>query len=402
MIDIRQLRREEVAEALRLSEFAFQYELTDEERARRVETTNPEQVWACFADGALAAKMTLLPLQTWLHGKPFAAGGVASVATWPEYRRQGLVARLLKLALELMKADGQTLSFLHPFAFAFYRKYGWETYVDIKSYTLEAAQLPAFAPVPGTMRRTSDWRELSGVYAEYAAGYNGAIARDERWWTDRIFARKKGLSAVYVNEAGQARGYVRYIVRDSVMTVHELVHLDHEARRGLWRFIANHDSMLRKVVLKAPSDDDLPFLLADPRIKQEIGPYFMARVVDAEALLRQFPFAPEAAGGTLRLRLRDEFAPWNDGAYEVAFGAGSGGEARVTRLAPDAAEAARDGAAASEGEAACDIQTLAALLLGYKRPAELARIGRLVAGEAAVALLEAALPRRTTYLPDYF
>ncbi|WP_135555480.1 GNAT family N-acetyltransferase [Paenibacillus cymbidii] len=398
MIDIRQLRREEVAEALRLSEFAFQYELTDEERARRVETTNPEQVWACFVDGALAAKLSLLPLHTWLHGKPFALGGVASVATWPEFRRQGLVARLLKLALERMKAGGQTLSFLHPFEFGFYRKYGWETYVDIKSYTIEAAQLPTFAAVPGKMRRTDDWRELREVYAAYAADYNGAIARDERWWTDRIFARKKGFSAVYDNEAGQARGYVRYLVRDSVMTVHELVHLDEEARRGLWRFIANHDSMLRKVELKAPSDDDLPFLLADPRIKQEVEPYFMARVVDAEALLRLFPFAPAAAGGTLRLRLRDEFALWNDGAYEVAFGAGPGGEARVTRPAAADAEAAGSG----DDAAACDIQTLASLLMGYKRPAELARIGRLAASEAAVALLEAALPRRTTYLPDYF
>ncbi|TKH33755.1 GNAT family N-acetyltransferase, partial [Paenibacillus polymyxa] len=40
----------------------------------------------------------------------------------------GMVSRLLTHALEEMKTAGQSLSFLHPFSFAFYRKFGWETY----------------------------------------------------------------------------------------------------------------------------------------------------------------------------------------------------------------------------------------------------------------------------------
>ncbi len=51
-------------------------------------------------------------------------GGVAGVATYPEYRRSGYVKELLQHSLQTMKKDGYTVSMLHPFAVSFYRKYG--------------------------------------------------------------------------------------------------------------------------------------------------------------------------------------------------------------------------------------------------------------------------------------
>ncbi len=50
----------------------------------------------------------------------------------------------------------------------------------------------------------------------------------------------------------------------------------------------------------------------------------------------------------------------------------------------------------------CDIQTLSALLLGYKRPEELHRIGRIGGVEEVLAQWEAIIPRRTTYMLDFF
>lgn len=42
------------------------------------------------------------------------------------------------------------------------------------------------------------------------------------------------------------------------------------------------------------------------------------------------------------------------------------------------------------------------MLMGYKRPDYLAKIGRLQAGEAVIDMLEDAIEQQTPYISDYF
>ncbi|WP_261808100.1 enhanced intracellular survival protein Eis [Paenibacillus sp. N3.4] len=292
MGEIRTLRQEELLESFSLSEFAFQYELTEEEKAERMGWTDPNQVWGYFVDGHLAAKLTILSLQTWVNGKSFAMGGIAGVATWPEYRRNGMVGQLLVKALQVMKEQGQSISFLAPFKFEFYRKYGWEAYIDYLKYEIPLDKLPKFQATEGSsiLRIARDWEILNPVYSAYAEPYNGMLQRDASWWTNRFFKNKKGTVALYLNAQGEHRGYVFYQAKDKTATIHEMVFLDEEARRGLWKFIADHDSMITKVEVNAPVDDQLPFLVHDPRFKQEKITYFSARIVDVEAFLTQYVY----------------------------------------------------------------------------------------------------------------
>ncbi|WP_199614843.1 GNAT family N-acetyltransferase [Paenibacillus alkalitolerans] len=393
MSEIRILRQDETEEAMRLSEFAFQFELSPEERAERAATVKPEQQWGYFEEGRLAAKLVLLDFETWIHGRLFEMGGLAGVATWPEYRRQGFVAQLLRHTLATMRERGQTVSFLYPFAFAFYRKYGWETFCAYKKYELTREQIPSFGPTGGRIRRVEqDWETLNPVFDAYVSRYNGTIKRSEDWWKERVFRSKKGQVAVYENERGEDRGYMLYQVKENTFTAHEMVFLDEDARRGLWNFVRNHDSMVTKVLLQAPEDDELAFLLPDPRVKQEIVPYFMARIVDAAAFVSRYPFAAAgAAAPPLLLRVRDEHAPWNDGAFTLAVD----GEGRGV-LTPAGASEARDGALS------CSIGALTAMMMGYRRPGFLHAAGMLDGPRDGVEALERLLPVRATYLPDFF
>lgn len=91
-----------------------------------------------------------------------------------------------------MKEQGQTLSFLHPFQFAFYRKFGWETYTDYMKYEIPTAMLPKLPLQTGSIVRVDEQIPLlNGIYRSYAVRYNGTLDRDEQWWKRRIFASKK-------------------------------------------------------------------------------------------------------------------------------------------------------------------------------------------------------------------
>lgn len=404
---IRQLKRSELGQSLDLSEYAFQYKLAEEERQRRMETDRPEQIWGCFVGDRLAAQARILPLTAYINGKKMAMGGVAGVATWPEYRRGGMVASLIRHGLKVMKEAGQSISFLHPFSFAFYRKYGWETYVERKKYTMETGHLP---DIDASLIRGSttvcgeDAALLGPIYEKWAERFNGTLSRDAEWWENRVFARRKGRIVVFRDAAGAAVGYLHYKVENREFTVHEAVTLNQEAFLAMWRFIRNHDSMIDRVVMWAPERDRLPAQLDNPRFKQEIEPYFMARIVDVVAFLRLYPLlkAEErmgrwATGEPIRLllRLQDHDAPWNDGLFRWT-------------IAPDGTGFAEKLAEEKAGEAeglpclSCDIRTLSTLLMGYQTVGELHETGRLQGDPSALGAASAVIPRRDTWLADFF
>jgi predicted acetyltransferase len=400
-MEIRQLRAEEFEDRTALSQFAFQYQLSPEEKESKRLHFRPEQDWGAFDEqGALLSAMLIIPLEAWVQGRKLAMGGVAGVATWPEARRRGCVSKLLVRGLEVMRNNGQSISMLHPFAFPFYRKYGYEMTVERKKYTIDTKQLPTRQETPGQVKRMNkpDIAVLDKIYAAYASRYSGNLVRTEDWWSNRILTRK-GSFAVYYNESDRPEGYVFYQIADGKMTIHEWVSLNESSRAALWTFVANHDSMIADVTMIAPIDDPLPFLLSDPRIKQEAIPYFMSRIVDAEAFVREYAWAEGSGGGeaeAVTISLSDAHAPWNNGTFRLVWSAD--GEGRLEKL-----DGASGEQAASDGNAiSSDIQALTAMLAGNRKPSLLRDVGRISGPPASVERLERRIPNRTTHLMDFF
>ena len=125
-MNVIQLKEDKFREALRLSEYAFQYKV-DEERLKQqlIKMKESHEVYGIMEGEDLAAKLHLIPFHIYMGKEKFKMGGVAGVATYPEYRRSGYVKELLQHSLQTMKKM-DTVSMLHPFAVSFYRKYGWE------------------------------------------------------------------------------------------------------------------------------------------------------------------------------------------------------------------------------------------------------------------------------------
>lgn len=400
-MEIRTLTADEFEAGLNLSEYAFQYKLNEVQREEQRSRFIPERSWGVFEGNELLAKLTLLPLQLYIQGHPVQMGGIAGVASWPEKRRGGLVNRLLSAVLTRMNEQGYSFSCLHPFSIPFYRKFGWEVYTDHKKYTIPVHQFPVKRSMSGSVKRdVKDIALLNRVYEAFASHYNGTLLRDESWWTYDVLTPERH-TAVYYSEGGEPEGYILYRIENRELVVHEFVFLHEMARQGLWTYLSNHDSMVTQVVIdRVPSNDLLPFLLNDPRCKQEVVPYFMARIVNAASLIQQYKFnSLELAEPSiqLKLRLHDEFAAWNDGLWLLEIS--SEGRGKLQRATGE-----EGGVQGHKAEAVldCDIQALTVLMLGYKRPLELFACGRLTGPLADVELLERLLPIQQTALMDFF
>ncbi|REK52589.1 MAG: GNAT family N-acetyltransferase [Thermobacillus sp.] len=390
---IRRLTDKEVDDSIRLSSFAFQFSLNPEVWEQRRKSLKPDRVWGYFIDGRLAAKAAVHPMRIWLNGRSIPMGGIAGVATWPEFRRQGLVRQLLLHVLGVMRDEGVTVSFLHPFSIPFYRKFGWEVVADAVVLELQPEKCGGFAMEGGMRRIERPLEELGLLHrlrGRYAARFNTMNDRDADWWEERVLANEC-CCYIYEDASGEPQGYMLFTLKDRLMHIAEWVYLNREAREGMLAFIANHDSMADKVQLKCSANDRLPFLLHDPRFTQTRMPHVMGRIVDVQSFVYAYAFRPGNGPTRLRLRITDEAAPWNDGEFLLSVDAdGRGSLTPAAAGSPDAPALA------------CHIRALSAVLLGDQRPASLYEDGLFTGDAAAAELLESRVPATPTNLIDFF
>lgn len=337
----------------------------------------------------LVAQVAVYPCQVNLHGKMFDMGGLTAVGTYPEYAGFGLAGSLIQTALEHMRNTQQWISYLYPYSIPFYRKKGWEIMSDHLTFSLKDTQLPRFDHVPGHVERyAADDELVRQIYERFARSTHGCMLRSQLHWDEywRWENEDERTAGVYFDLEGNPQGYVLYWIAEDVLHIKDMIYLDQETRKGLWNFISAHHSMVNLVEGDIYKNEPLSFFLEDGAIQQTIEPYYMARIVDAEEFLREFPFEEESIQA-LHFLIEDPLAEWNNGVY----GLQTGPDERIQITREPVGEQVK-----------LDIQTLTTMLMGYRRPAYLQQVERIQCSALAVRMLEKIIPDAEPYFSDYF
>jgi len=348
---------------------------------------DPGQVYVVEEDGSIRATAAVLPLEVFVDGTPAAMGGVAAVATHPAYRRRGYAGRLMRAALGGMRERGVHLSMLHPFAHAFYRRYGWELATEAVSYRLKPTDLPS-SPEQQCLRayRDEDLTRMMALLEEEASGYPLCVRRGESCWR-RALEREDTEVTVYEAE-GSVEGYVLYGCGEGrdmprLLNVSEIVAATPAAQGALISFMAAFDPLMFEVRYSTPRGEPLHPYLPSSYVEARVSPEFMLRLVDVEGALK---LLRRETGAPLVLEVEDNEIPENAGEYTV-------GEGEVVR-------------GAESGERiALDVRQLAQLYAGYLPARSLLRHGLVQPGsKRAMELLETFFPPGDPWIfpPDDF
>lgn len=385
-MNVIRLKEDKFREALRLSEYAFQYKV-DEDRLQQQITKMKEshEVYGIMEGENLAAKLHLIPFHIYIGKEKFKMGGVAGVATYPEYRRSGYVKELLQHSLQTMKKDGYTVSMLHPFAVSFYRKYGWELCANLLVCHMTKSDLVMKKQVNGTVKRfnkESHPEEVEKLYEIFAELFSGMLVRNEKWWLQAVYDDL--TLAIYYDENQTAAGYMLYKIENYKMTVEEFVPLHNEARNGLWNFICQHDSMIKDLEMTVSENEPLLYTLQEPRVKTEIKPYFMGRIVDVEQFLKQYELNWNNVQQEVILHITDSFAQWNNITVRIA-------NHEITIIEEPIDKGIK-----------LDINALSTILFGYRRPLELNELELISGSEEEIRAFESVVPVRKPFIYDFF
>jgi predicted acetyltransferase len=342
-----------------------------------------------FDEDKLISQAAVYPLQVRIFNQTYSMGGLTGVGTYPEYANQGLMHKLLYQSLENMKSRGQSISFLYPYSIPYYRRKGWEIISDKITYEIDDYQLPKNKPVPGEIERvTVDSEQVKQAYERFALQTHGALLRSDLLWNEYwLWDSDDIMAALYYNTDEQPDGYVLYRISEEIFHIKDMIFINEEARSGLWNFISAHFSMISKVKGNTYTDEPLAFLLEDADIKETISPYYMARIVDFKPFIAQYPFKPDILDREWTFMLDDPMLSWNQGVFKLKISPeGKGEVVRVSEKCGDK----------------IDIQTMVTMLLGYKRPSYLYKIGRISCTSETIDMLEDAIEQHTPYFSDYF
>ena len=211
------------------------------------------------------------------NGKAFPLAGIAGVGTHTDYRRRGLLRRIMREQFRTMRERGQSCAALWASQAAIYQRYGFSLVTSSRSYAVDTVDVGFADGCPGATPvaqvPTDDpaiVAALQTMYSRFIATRIGYLQRDAitppTWGLDESTQRAAAMAPmgaglrgvlgpsevdgpVYVAIAGEMRGYVVYTLspdggaasgrggthrtRPQQLKLRELVWLDIDAYRSL-------------------------------------------------------------------------------------------------------------------------------------------------------------------------
>ncbi len=405
-VEYRPFTPDDIEQSAHVEAVAFYNRSTPELVDLRRQLIPPDWTVGAFIEGRLVADVRTTPMRRYINGGTIGFGAVGPVACLSAHRRQGHVAKLLRLALERMREKGQWLSGLYTPHDALYARYGWERAEGRKRYEFSPKDVHLRSKgASGSLATVSsaDWRRLDAIYNVWAAPRNGPLRRVEPWWTEAVLAGYdgEGLRAdreafVWVDSQGADQGYLVYEVATLPkegrwaphdIWVRDLVALSADAYTGLWLHLLTHD-LAARIVAEVSAEDPFSDLVEDPWKLQVLrAEGAMIRVVDVERALGARPYCGETPV-SFTLGVADEAAPWNKGVWRIQAAEGTIAAERT------------DG----EPELELSANALAPLFTGHMRPDTAASVGllRVHQPDALVAMSRAFAVTHAPYCGDNY
>lgn len=305
----------ETQELFKMSSYAFGMNLK--------ESSEPEPPYGLWrgvdVDGKLVSGAGLYPLTVLLKGAEIGMGGIGGVATWPQYRRQGHIAWLMKEMLQEMRERNLPLSGLWPFNWDFYRKFGWELITMVLGAEIKIDDLDALPkPQSGQGELLRDEADLVAVSADMAQDFQLMCLRNDRWLKLALRPWNKPAITWVWRDNNKVEGYFLCTKDNNTIIIHDIFWSNTNALWGMMDLITRHQAQAEKArFLHLPVNNPLPVLLANQYQEFKYKPLTMGRIVDVESLFSSLKW-PQI-DGKLTMQVSDRHGSWNDDVFTMTF-----------------------------------------------------------------------------------
>lgn len=345
------------------------------ERLRRV--LDYERVFAVFDGTRIVGNGAAFSFDVSLPGgSRRACAGITTVGVASDWRRRGLLRRMMARMLEQSHERGEPFAALYASESTIYGRFGFGIAAPVIDLEIDTLRTRIREPV-GTDE--VDLVDVPTACATFPAIYEaarrqraGMMSISEAWWRNVLEHddpdRREGMSPRHLALV-PGRGFAMYRWKDDFdhmapagrVEVSMLVATDPDAESALWELLFDIDLTVKLRAPMRPPDDALLAMVDNRALVRDIGAeHLYLRLVELPAALTSRAYA---ADGSVSFTVTDATCPWNAGTWQLT---------------------ATEGAATCEkvdghGDIALDVADLAAIALGGVRLDQLVRARRAVA-----------------------
>lgn len=395
MAMIRKLTQEDFKDMYKLNVYAFHFGNTDETKERVRHEFEQVLSFGAFSEGELTSSLIVFPFEVYYQGTILKMGGIGNVTSYPEVRGQGSVRQLMETALTEMKDSGMIISYLAPFSYRFYRKFGYEVSFEKRQFDIKPGDFGSFEAPETRVDRVlwEDQKEaIKAIYHKKMEEAIGPVKRKDWEWEKRNMSSGKKKLALFQDDNEAPQGYLLYEFsgeNQNTFQIDELTALTGTAEKALWEFIGTHAAGFDKFIYTGRADQHLTHLFKEADLDQKMASSMMARIVDMENFLRQYPFKRNENQEFL-LEVTDDTAKWNEKLYRLSI---KGQEVTLSIVdQPD------DNA----HKLKANIQTWTQLFMQFKKAGALQFEGSLSTSKETAHAFQTILPEGVPELHDFF
>ena len=406
-MEIRNIMPEEQVQydAIRSTVFLFNkredIRMKYKEPFKHVNEDDHTRIGAFDDKGKLVSALRIIPFTFRINGKNEKMGGIASVVSKPEARGKGHVRALMEESLRRMESDGQIFSYLYPFSYPFYRKFGYDVCRDIRNATIPLSNLSKY-PYSDNIEPYEPGDSIAPydeIYKSFIKNRNLAVVRSETDWEkllDRDPYKYSQFTYLYRNCEGLPAAYALFDAKKTYSGNHdfesvfdfmvvEIAWKEPEDLHRIFGFLSKLEAEAVNLQWNVPCDVDVFSLFGDCYgAKLHTVPGGMCRLVNVlEGLKTLHP--PNGSGRTV-VEVRDAFWTSNSGIYVLKWGSGELSVGKTSTALPDMSTT---------------VETLTQLVTGYLSSDEAAyKLCTKITGNHSA--LEALFPRQRLYLLESF
>lgn len=253
-----------------------------------------------------------------LNNKIYDTSYVVGVSTLPQVRGRGYMRNIMKFTLRSLYEKGQLVSILMPIDYRLYRQYGYEHCYDQIEYTIDIEDLKRFK-ISGRLHKINEYHinDLIDISKFFLKDVNGNVYRDEKYYKNLFEEVKSENGYMYIHEDEYSQGYIIYFLNGDKMFVREMFYKNVDSLKSMLKFIYNHNTQCKEVVISAPINDKIRFILDNPKTSDmKIKPFMMGRVINIEEFLGSLEIDSDL-NLEANVFIEDNFLSENNGVFNI-------------------------------------------------------------------------------------
>lgn len=364
--------------------YLYAFNRTDSKKRRDFfETRYENSIPYGYGDKRLMSGLLRIPFVSNFKEVRYRTDGIADVMSLPE-NMSGISANvLLRNALKDMYDSDAELSYLAPFSFEYYRKFGYEYAFDNYSYTIAVDDLPKVPMIRnGELLRTTVNDDLKKFYAKKTSSEIGGLDRPDWWWDYLVKKHPDRELIEYLGDSKEISGYLMYSRDNEKFRIEEFIYDSSDAFNALMKFVTRHASSHKIFQYDSPIPVNNLSMFPNPnKIDLKIKPYMMARIVNLEKFVKKYPFKKNDF--ILIIRVKDDVISENNRMWEL----------NSNKFSPTEK---------FETDVEIDIRELTQVFMGKAKAIDLYHIGKVTGSLEAIKRLDSIVIDKQGILRDYF